>query len=459
MHISERWINIKVNGQEAQFKKMTETPITKLIISLAVPTVISMLVSAIYNSADAYFVSRIGTSASGAVGVLFSLMAIIQAIGFAVGMGSGSIISRLLGEKKGDEASKIASSALFLGIFFGMIIVLVISFRMPYFMESFGATETILPHAVSYGRYIVFGAPFMMGVYALNNILRYQGNAKYGMLGVTSGAILNIGLDPLFIFVFKLGTGGAGLATLVSQIISFFILLYFYIAGKSAVKLSFKKVSRSITTYLHIFKIGLPSLARQGFASIGVTLLNRSARAYGDAAVASMSIVGKIFMIIFSVMLGICQGYQPVLGINYGAKNYERVRKAFFCTLSLCFLVAVVMGTPTFIFAKQIMSVFTKDDELVIEYGITAMRAQCFALALIPINNITSTTLQVTGKSWTATLIACMRQGIFFIPLILTLPHYLGFFGVQCSQPIADAVTSLCAIPFGVSFIKSIKNQ
>jgi len=256
-----------------------------------------------------------------------------------------------------------------------------------------------------------------------------------------------------------MGTGGAGLATLVSQIISFFILLSFYLAGKSAVKLSVKNISRSIGTYLLIFKIGLPSLARQGFASIGVTLLNRSARIYGDAAVASMSIVSKIFMIIFSVMLGICQGYQPVLGINYGAKKYDRVKRAFFCTLSLCFLVAIVLGTPTFIFAKQIMSVFTENDELVIKYGITAMRAQCYALALIPINNITSTTLQVTGRSWTATLIACMRQGIFFIPLILILPGYFGLLGVQYSQPIADAVTSLCAIPFGASFIKSIKNQ
>lgn len=438
---------------------MTETPITRLIISLAVPTVISMLVSAIYNSADAYFVSRIGTSASGAVGVLFSLMAIIQAIGFAVGMGSGSIISRLLGEKKGDEASKVASSALFLGIFFGMVIISVMSFRMPYFMRLFGATDTILPHAVSYGRYILFGAPVMMGVYALNNILRYQGNAKYGMFGVASGAILNIGLDPLFIFVFKMGTGGAGLATLVSQIISFFILLSFYITGKSAVKLSFKKVSRSIKTYLQIFKIGLPSFARQGFASVAVVLLNRSAQAYDDAAIAAMSIVSKVFMIIFSVMLGICQGYQPVLGINYGAKKYDRVRRAFYCTLSLCFLVAIVLGMPTFIFAKQIMSVFTKNDELVVEYGITAMRIQCFALVLIPINNITSTTLQVTGRSWTATLIACMRQGMFFIPLILILPGYFGLLGVQCSQPIADAVTSLCAIPFGIGFLKSIKNQ
>ena len=446
-----------MNAQEKQYKKMTETPVPRLVVSLGIPTVISMLVSAIYNSADAYFVSRIGTSASGAVGVVFSLMAIIQAIGFAIGMGSGSIISRFLGEKKGDEASEVASSALFAGIFFGILLILGISPQMSQVMKTFGATDTILPHAVSYGRYIVFGAPFMMGVYALNNILRYQGKAKFGMLGVVSGAIINIGLDPLFIFVFGLGTAGAAIATFLSQIISFFILLSFFLMGKSAVKLSVKKVSHSIKTYLNILKTGLPSLARQGFASLGTMLLNRGAAAYGDAAVAAMSIVGKIFMMIFAVMLGIGQGYQPVVGVNYGAKMYDRVKKAFYFTFSASLFVAFVLGIPTFIFAKDVMSIFTKGDAKVIEYGIAALRAQCFALVLIPINNTCSTTLQVTGKSWTATLLSCMRQGIFFIPLILILPKYIGIAGVQYSQPIADAITSLCAIPFSIQFMKGLK--
>lgn len=446
-----------MDQQEKQYKRMTETPIPRLVSALAVPTVISMLVSAIYNSADAYFVSRIGTSASGAVGVVFSLMAIIQAIGFTIGMGTGSIISRLFGEKKGDKASEVASSGLFFGITFGILIILTISFQLPFFMKSFGATETILPYAVSYGRYIVFGAPVMMGVYVLNNVLRYQGKANYAMLGITSGAILNIGLDPLFIFSFNLGTAGAALATLVSQIISFFILLSLFLTGKSAVKLSVFKISRSFKTYYEIFKTGLPSFARQGFASIAVMLLNRSAAVYGDAAVAAMSIVGKVFMMIFAVILGIGQGYQPVLGINYGAKNYERVKKAFFFTYSLSLLVVILLGLPVFAFAKPIMSMFTKDDVMVIEYGITAIKAQCLALILIPINNICSTTLQVTGKSWTATLLSCMRQGIFFIPLILILPKYFGIYGVQYSQPIADAVTSICAIPFGIRFLKELK--
>lgn len=446
-----------MNTQEKQYKKMTETPVRRLIISLAVPTVISMLVSAIYNSADAYFVSRIGTSASGAVGVVFSLMAIIQAIGFTIGMGSGSIISRLLGEKKGDEAQEVASSALFCGILFGILLILGVSFKMPQLMKSFGATDTILPYAVSYGRYIVLGAPFMMGVYALNNILRYQGKAKFGMLGVVSGAVINIGLDPLFIFVFNMGTAGAAIATFLSQIISFFILLSCFLTGKSAVKLSVRRISRSVKTYLNIFKTGLPSLARQGFASFATMLLNVSAAKYGDAAVAAMSIVGKIFMMIFAVMLGIGQGYQPVVGINYGAKKYDRVKKAFNFTFFASLLVAVLLGVPVFVFARNVMSMFTKNDIKVVEYGITALRAQCFALVLIPINNTCSTTLQVTGKSWTATFLSCMRQGIFFIPLILILPRYIGISGVQYSQPIADGITSICAIPLGIKFFKDLK--
>jgi putative MATE family efflux protein len=448
-----------MNAQEEQYRKMTETPVYRLILSLAVPTVISMLVSAIYNSADAYFVSRIGTSASGAVGVVFSLMAIIQAIGFTIGMGSGSIISRLLGEKNGDEAQEVASSALFCGILFGILLILSVSFKMPALMRSFGATDTILPHAVSYGRYIVFGAPFMMGVYALNNILRYQGKAKFGMFGVVSGAVINIALDPLFIFVFNMGTAGAAIATFVSQIISFFILLSFFVRGKSAVRLSVRKISRSAKVYLNIFKTGLPSLARQGFASFATMLLNVSAAKYGDAAVAAMSIVGKIFMMIFAVMLGIGQGYQPVVGINYGAKKYDRVKKAFNFTFFASLTVAVILGVPVFVFAKDVMSMFTEDDVKVIEYGITALRAQCFALVLIPINNTCSTTLQVTGKSWTATLLSCMRQGIFFIPLILILPKYIGIAGVQYSQPIADSITSICAIPFGIQFFKGLKKS
>jgi len=446
-----------MDNTEKQFDKMTKSPIPKLIISLAIPTVINMLVTAIYNSADAYFVSKLGTSASGAVGIVFSLMSIIQALGFTISMGAGSRISMLLGAKKNEEAEITASSALFAGILFGLLLVLSLSFNVGYFMKILGSTDTILPYAISYGRYIIFGAPFMMGAFTLNTILRSQGKAKYAMFGITSGGIINVILDPLFIFTFKLGTAGAAIATLLSQSISFFILLTMFLTGKSVVRVRITKISKSISLYLKIIKTGLPSLGRQGFACIATMLLNINAAVYGDSAVAAMSIVGKVSMIIFAVMIGIGQGFQPVVGINYGAKEYKRVKKAIYFTTLLSFGVAIILGTPIIIYAKTIMSWFTKDDFKVIEYGIWALRAQCMAFYLMPISNVINMTLQITGRSWSATFLSCLRQGIFFIPLIIILPKIWGVCGIQYSQPISDFLTGIFSIPFGVKFLKDLK--
>lgn len=445
--------------QDEQFKKMTETSIPRLIGVLAVPTVISMLITSVYNMADAYFVSKIGTSASGAVGVVYSLMAIIQSIGFMIGMGSGSIISRLLGQQKRDEADETATSALFLGLVLGTVLAIFASFQIENLMLLFGATETILPHAVSYGRYIIFGAPVMIGSFIMNNLLRSQGKAKYAMVGIGAGGVLNVALDPLFIFTFNMGTAGAAVATLLSQCVSFVILLSCFIAGKSTTKLDIRKISRSPAKYLSILKTGLPSLSRQGLGSVATMLLNRSARAYGDAAVAAMSISGKIFMLIFAVMIGIGQGFQPVAGFNYGAKRYDRVRKAFLFTLGIGAVVMVILGVPVFLFPDWLMARFTVDDAAVIEIGRVALRAQSLVLPLIPISTVCNMTYQVTGKSWTATLLSATRQGLFFIPVVLILPARIGIFGLQLSQPIADLLASLFCLPFGIKFLKSLKEK
>lgn len=448
-----------MKNEDAQFKKMTETPITRLIISLSIPTVISMLVTSVYNMADTYFVSKLGTSASGAVGVVFSLMAIIQAVGFTIGMGTGSMISRLMGEHKEDEASEASSSALFLGLLLGTILAAASCLKIKDLMLLFGATETILPYSISYARYIIFGAPVMIGSFILNNVLRSQGRAKYAMLGIASGGILNIALDPLFIFTFKMGTAGAALATLVSQCISFAILLICCLSGKSLVKFKFTKISRTPGLYLMILKTGLPSLSRQGLASISTMLLNRSARIYGDPAVAAMSIVGKIFMLIFAVLIGIGQGFQPVVGFNYGAKKYERVKKAFLFTLLLGFIIMIGLGIPVFFASDWLMARFTKNDINVIEIGRLALRLQCLALPIIPISTVCNMTYQTIGKSWTATLLSCTRQGLFFIPLIWILPPQLGLFGLQVSQPAADLLSSIFCLPFGVKFLRDLKKM
>lgn len=446
-----------MENQDAQFKKMTETPIPRLIMSLSAPTVISMLVTSVYNTADAYFVSKIGTSASGAVGVVFSLMAIIQAIGFTLGMGAGSMISRLLGRQENEKASSMASCALFAGLVIGTVVTLLSSIFISRLMLAFGSTKTILPYAIDYGKYIIYGAPIMIGSFIINNLLRSQGMARYAMLGIGAGGILNIALDPLFIFTLHMETAGAAVATLLSQCISFAILLFFILSKKSVIRLGIKKIPRTPKPYISILQNGLPSLSRQGLSSIASVLLNRSAGIYGDAAVAAMSVTGKICMMIFSVVIGIGQGFQPVVGFNYGAKKFERVRKAFLFTLALSTLCLLIMVIPTLIFPEKLISCFTEDDVQVIEIGKTALSLQCLGFLLIPMNTVCNMTYQVIGKSKIATLLACMRQGIFFLPLILILPGTLDILGLQISQPAADFLAGISCIPFGIKFLKSLK--
>ena len=448
-----------MNKGEAQFKRMTEGSVEKLIATLSIPTVISMLVTSVYNMADAYFVAQLGTSASGAVGVVFSLMAIIQAFGFALGMGSGSLISRLMGEQKNDEASKIASSALFFGLAIGVVLVFGCSFWISELMMFFGSTKTILPHAIDYGKYIIYGAPVMIGSFIMNNILRSEGKPKYAMIGIGLGGILNIILDPIFIFALKMGVSGAAVATLLSQIISFVVLGVFFLLGKTETKLSVKRISTKIKDYLMIFKIGLPSLSRQGLASISTTVLNRQARLFGDAAVAAMSISGKIFMIIFAILIGIGQGFQPVCGFNYGAKKYKRVRRAVMFLLIYGSIIMTVLAIPVFCFPDWFMSHFTIDDQKVVEIGRVALRAQCVVLPIISISTVANMTYQTVGKAWTATVLSALRQGLFFIPAVLVMTKTMGVAGLEWAQAVADVLSSAFCLPFLLKFLKEIKKE
>lgn len=446
---------IQTNYQ-TQFLKMTETPIPKLIISLAIPTIISMLVSSIYNMADTFFVSKLGTSAAGAVGIVFSLMAIIQAVGFGLGMGSGSNISRLLGQQKNNEASTIASTGFFSAITFGLFLTIFGIIFINSLMKSLGATDTILPYAQDYARFILFGAPVMCTSFVMNNILRSEGKAALAMVGITFGGILNIILDPIFIFVFNLGISGAAIATLISQCISFTILLSYFIRKKSTTRIHIKNISKKFSTYILIIKTGLPSLCRQALGSIGTVALNISAGTYGDSAVAAMSIIGRIFMFTMSAMLGLGQGFQPVVGYNYGAKKYERVKEAIFFTLKVGTIIMTSLAVIGFIFSKEIMMTFRKEDLAVIAIGSLAIKIQCLALPTHPLIVVSNMTLQTVGKSWQGTFLSAARQGIYFLPLIIILPNLFGLFGIQISQPIADVVTSISSIPFMILFFKEM---
>ncbi len=445
-----------MDAKDKQYKKMVETPVSRLIISLSVPTVVSMLVTAVYNMADTFFVGQLGKSASGAVGIVFSIMAIIQAIGFTLGMGSGTWISRILGRKDNEKASQVASTGVFLGIAFGLIISVIGIIFLDKILLLCGATETILPHAKDYAFYILLSAPLMISSFVLNNILRSEGKAKFSMFGITSGGVLNIILDPLFIYVFELGTAGAAIATAISQLVGVIVLSLPFILRKTETKISIKKIRVFSPISLKILKNGFPSFCRQGLASLSTILLNTAASGYGDAAISAMSITGKIFMVVFSVIIGLGQGYQPVLGYNYSAGFFTRVKKAASFMLKASYVVVFVIGGAIALFSGQLIGLFIKNDAEVVSIGVTALRIQCIGLVFVPLSILANMTLQSVGKSLQSSFLSSLRQGIFFIPLILILPKFIGILGVQCTQGIADTLSFFVSIPFYLVFLKQL---
>ena len=438
-----------------QFRRMTETPIPQLVLSLAAPTILSMLITSIYNLADTFFVGQISTSASGAVGVVSSLMAIIQALGFMLGHGAGTIISRSLGSRDTTAATRFASTSFFTALVFGVVLAVAGLGTLPHFMMLLGSTETILPHACAYARPILIAAPLMISSLVMNNILRYEGKASFAMIGLVTGGVLNIALDPLFMFVFGLGTAGAGIATALSQSISFCILLSMFLRGKTVSQFRLSAVTREARDFGRILLGGAPSFGRQGLNSIGGMLLNLAARSHGDAAVAGMSIVSRIFLFIISVAIGVGQGLQPVASFNYGARKYRRVRQAAIFTIEAAFCMLVVLVGLCWVNGDALIRLF-RDDPAVTAVALPAFHYQCLAMLLQPIIVVANMTFQSVGASGRATFLACCRQGVFFIPLILILPRTHGLFGVEICQPIADVLTFLVSLPFLIAFLQQL---
>lgn len=422
---------------------MLETPVNRLIPTLAVPTIISMMVTSVYNMADTYFVSQISTSASGAVGIVFSVMAIIQAVGFTVGMGSGSIASLKLGQNRRQEADVVASSAVLTALVLGSVLASIGIFNIGEIMWLLGSTPTIYPYALDYARYIILGCPVMILAFTLNNLLRWQGKASLSVIGLGTGGVLNMVLDPLFIFGFDLGIAGAAIATLLSQCVSLAILASFFILKKSDLRVSPACISRSPKTYIAILKQGMPSFFRQGVMSLGTMSLNWNARLFGDAAVAALAIVTKVFMFIQSVTIGFGQGFQPVLGYNYGAGRLDRVKEAVVFSIRTCTIILTVAAVIGFLFAQQIITLF-RDDPLVIEIGTRAFRYQCFTLPLGAVLTFANMFFQSLGKSFRATVLAICRQGLA-IPLVFLLAWSFGLTGLELTQATADLLGFLVA--------------
>ena len=445
-----------VNLQQQQFRRMTETPVPRLVVSLALPSIFTMLIGAFYNMVDTFFVARLGTSAAGAVGIVFAFMAIIQAIAFRVGIGTGSFVSRALGRQDRDQAERYASSGFVLSLLFGLLLtILGTGFTSPL-MVLLGATPTILPHARDYAGYISMGAIVMCGSIVLNNLLRAEGKAVFATVGLGFGGLLNIALDPLFIFQFDLGIAGAALATLLSQCVSFCILFYFFRSGRTIVQLAWRRISRAPADYFAILKLGFSSFCRQGLASISTVALNLAAGAYGDSAVAAMSIVGRIFFFILAALIGFGQGFQPVAGYNYGAGNYDRVREAFGFCVKTGTVFLTCAGTIGFLLAPRLIGLFRAEDAAVLAIGTAAFRAQCIALPLQATIVLSNMLFQSVGKALQATFISATRQGIYFLPLILILPRYFGLTGIEYTQCISDLFAFSSALPFVLFFFRSL---
>lgn len=447
--------------EKKQYEKMTKMPMAKLIISLGIPTTLSMMVTSLYNLADTYFVSMIGNdSITAAASNLLALMSIIQAIGFTFGMGAGAIVSRLLGKRDREGADRVASSSFFVAFLCGFTIFVVGFLFLTPMLKLFGSRSAeVLAYSKEYARYILIAAPFMCMSFVMNNVLRAEGKAALSMIGLVAGAVVNVVLDPLLIFTANMGIGGAGLATCISQILSFSVLLMMFLMGKTIVRLRLRSVSRKFSTYRDVAVTGFPSFCRQILASLCTVFLNSAAFKYGgDAAQAALGVVQKVFMLAFSLSLGIGQGYQPVLGYNYSAKRFDRVKEAYLFTLFFSTSIMIVFASVCLIIAPYIMKAFQLSD-VATGYGTLTLRLQCLCMPLLPLNFMAGITYQSVGNKAIAAILSASRQGLFYIPAVLILPRVLGMLGVQSCQAISDFFAFFFALPFTFLFFKTLKNE
>ena len=446
--------------ERKQFVKMTQTRISRLVVSLGIPTMMSMMVTSLYNLADTAFVSTLGDSAIAAVSNLLALMSVIQAVGFTFGMGSGSIVSALLGKRDRKGADSVASSTLFIACVSGIIITVIGLLFLTPLMQLFGSREAqTLTYAKQYALFVLLSAPIMCMSFVLNNVLRAEGKAVLSMIGLVVGAVINVALDPILIFGADMGVLGAAVATFTSQIISFLVLLWMFLSNRTIVRLRVRNITFKLAVYKDVIVTGFPSFCRQILASLCVTLLNNVAFEYGkEAAQAALGVVQKMFMLAFSISLGIGQGYQPVLGYNYNANRFDRVRSAYLFTLGFSTVLMTVFAILCAILAPFIMQAFSLSEEAK-EIGALTLRLQCITMPLLPINFMSGLTYQVVGNKAIATILSVSRQGLFYLPAVVLMPKWWQLFGVEACQPVADFLACLFAIPFTFMFFNTLKRE
>ena len=432
--------------QAQKFLIMTTRPVKGLIVRLAIPTMISMMITSVYNMADTFFVGHITgdtesvTAATAAVGVAYPLMAVIQAFGFMFGQGSGNYISRALGKQETEKAERMAAMGFFSALLAGAALTALGLMLLDPLVWALGASADVFPFARTYIRLILIGCPWMTSSLVLNNQLRFQSNALFAMIGIGTGGLINIALDPLLIFGLGLGVNGAALATIISQFISF-CLLFIGTRKSDSLNIRFRNFRPNRHAYAEMFRGGAPSLFRQGIGSVATAVLNNVARGFGSPVVAAMSVVSRVMMFLNSLVIGFGQGFQPVCGFNYGAKKFDRVREGYFFCVKYCTAFLTAAAALGAVFAPQIIALFRPDDVDVIRVGQLAFRLQCVTLPSFGFIMIANMMMQTTAHTVQASVTALARQGLFFLPLVLTLPLFWGLLGVQAAQPISDVIT------------------
>ena len=447
-----------MSKEQQQYRKLVMTPVEKLIPRLAVPTIFSMMITMIYNLVDAYFVGKLGTSASAAIGVVLGVQSIFQAFGFMMGHGAGSQISVRLGEGDRDAADRLFSTAFFHALVISVIVGVLGLIGLEPLMRLMGSTDTILPFSKNYGFYILISGPALVGSCVLNNVMRYEGRAVLAMFGLVTGGVLNMIGDPILMFGLGLGIDGAGLSTAISQYISFGILLYMVFSKRTISRLSLRYRSNDPDVTLSIMRVGFPSLIRQMLNSLATITLNHCAMPYGDAAIAAMAIVGRIVMFIGSAMIGLGQGFQPVSAYNYGARKFKRLRDSFYFTVKAGMVVLGILAIFGFMFPGPVVQLF-RDDPRVVEIGSRALRFQCIAVVMQPFSVTANMMFQSIGRSKEASFMAMLRSGLYYIPSLLILPLFLGLTGIECAQMVSDILTTLTCIPFVVRFMRETPDE
>lgn len=435
-----------MNEQNKKMELLGNAPIPKALVSLGIPIMIGMLINALYNLVDAYFVGGLGESPMGAISIVFPLGQVVVGLGLMFGNGAASYLSRLLGSGDKKTANIVASTALYSSVLIGAVLIIFATIFLKPILTSLGATETIMPYALTYARIYVISCIFNVFNVTMNNIVASEGAAKTTMCALLLGAVINIGLDPLFIYTFDMGVAGAAIATAISQFVSTLVYLTYILRKRSAFTFSIKDFIPTQQTFMEILKIGIPTLTFQLLTSLSIALINRASSTYGDAVIAGMGAVTRVTSMGTLVVFGFLKGFQPIAGFSYGAKNFKRLRESIRISILWSTIFCVVVGLLMVVFSTQIISQFANGNGEMISVGQKSLVANGLSFFLFGFYTVYSSLFLALGKGTAGFFLGACRQGICFVPIILLLPAIWGISGILYAQPIADIISAIITV-------------